>query len=579
MLLYGKRSLILLSLASSAFVAGCDDQSADRQAQKDVERGHLLALGGTEESLTQSKQLLESASANAAASPAVQANAKSLLAQVELEAARAAQRDIDRQMMDLSRLVSEITQLSQQIATTNALVAGYRTYDPKAALASIEKNIADATGGPDKSAWFTHDDAQIPTLVVLKQDISRLEGEITKRQDQLSQLNTRRAAVLTDADQVSRAAEGPKSDQALAAYKQASDLRKQAAYLATEIENVDAALLPLSKDLGVAQGQEQVISALIVELRQQGDALQRGWQQIQEQIGAQSALARAILQGAAGSASAATVVPAGGSIGTKAAQLADIVARLSTLREAALNDARNAAAHYDQAVAKAEDLRRELSTRIEDPRNRSRPEQNSWKTMRDVMHPSVFRLHAAAAQRTLASILATHAQELHARIELRNALMPILEAAGLPMPDQLQAANLERDREQALIAANGAYEAANGLLENITDGQAQADVQNAAYVARALTLYAWSELNRDGGDSKAADEHLELARQVRNAAVERNISLPAMPRRLGPLPKSAPAPEEAPATAPGEPAPAPSDASATPGPATAPSHAPAAPGN
>ncbi len=557
--------LILPGLASLLILSGCDEQSADRKVQNDVDRSHQLALGGTEESLSQARQLLESASTNASASPATQANAKALLAQIELEAARAAQRDIDRQMMDVSRLCSDITQLGQQIATTNALIAGYRRYDPQEALASIQQKIADATGGPDRAAWFTHENSQIPTLTVLEQDIARLEGEIAAQEAKLQQLSAQRTQVLTEADTAARDTEGPKNESTLEAFRRASDLRKQAADIATDMENVEAALLPLRKDLGIAQGQEQVINRVVVELQQQGEALQRAWQQIQQQISAQGALARAILQGAAGSASAASVVPAGGSISNKASELAEIVTRLATLRERALKNARDAAENYGQAVSKAMELRQQLAGKIQDTKNQSRPELNSWKTMRDVMDPAVFRLQQSAAQRTLAGILASHAQELHMRIDLRNALTPILQSAGLPLPDQLAANNADQDRKTALTEANAAYEAANGLLENITEGQAQADVKSAASVARMLTLYAWSELNRAGGDEKSAEEHLELARQVRNAAIEANIVLPTLPAGLSPKssgptsPSTAPATEAlAPATAP-DPAAPPAD--------------------
>ena len=75
-------------------------------------------------------------------------------------------------------------------------------------------------------------------------------------------------------------------------------------------------------------------------------------------------------------------------------------------------------------------------------------------------------------------------------------------------------------------------------------------MQNAAYAARVLTLYAWSQLNQEAGDEKAATEHLELARQVRNAATDRGIALPAMPAGLGAPPK--PAGAEPPATAPAD---------------------------
>ena len=537
-----------------ALLVGCDDASADKQVRAELHKAYQHASAGTAEGLTQAKQVLDTAAANANASPAVQANAKALLAQVELEAARAAQRNIDERMMDVARHVADIAQLAQQISTTNALIAGYKQYDPRETLAAIQKNIADATGGPDKPAWFTHENTQIPTLAVLKQDVARLEGEIAKLDEQLKQLNAKRSEVLQQAEQASREAEAAPKGQNLDAFNRASDLRKQAADLAVEIDRTQAAMTPFRSDLAIAQSQQQVVEAFIADQQKQAEAQTRGWQMIQQQMGAQNGLARAILQGAGTSGGGGnSPVPSGGAIADKAAQLNKVMAEIKELREQALSNARAADEHYGQAVTLAEQLRQDLETNIREPKNSSRPEQTSWKALRDVMHPASFRMHQADAKRTLAGILGTEAMELTLRMDLRNLLQPILEAAGLTVPDELQATNVEREREQRLTDANASYKEADELLQNITEGQAQESVQNAAYVARLLTLYAWSQLNRQSGDTQGAQERLELAQQVKNTLVERQIPLPALPEALGgahPATAPATAPAETPATAP-----------------------------
>jgi hypothetical protein len=576
-----RTSILAPAACAIILLVGCDQGGGDRQAREDVRKSHELALAGTEEANTEAKQRLELAAGNNEASPAVQANAKSLLAQLELDAARTAQRSIDQKMMDVSRAVADITQLAQQIATTNALVAGYQQYDPRPTLEAIEKSIADATGGPDKPAWFTHEDTTINTLTVLREQITKLEAEIAALQAKLDELGQQRTAVLAEADQASRAAEGNAAEQTLDAFKRASELRKQAADLAVEIDRTQAAMVPLRNDLAVAQSQAQVIEGLIADLRQRAQAQTQGWQMIQQQMAAQTGLSRSILQGAGGGAGGASTAPIGGAISDKAAQLGKILEEIKTLREDAVTNARNAAEHYGQAVTQAESLRQSLSQRIGDPKNEGRSEIKSWTTMRDVMHPATFRLHQAAALRTLASLQGSEATEHTMRIELRNLLVPILEAAGLQMPDALQAPNLERDREQTLTAANEAYKEADELLQNITEGQAQPEVQNAAYVARILTLYGWSQLNRANGDERGAQERLELAREIKNAATERQIALPALPEGLGGAPATAPAaadPATAPATAPATDAPADAPAAApTDAPAAPPAETPAAP--
>jgi hypothetical protein len=144
--------LAAASLSIGLALVGCDDASADKQVRAELHKAYQHASAGTAEGLTQAKQVLDTAAANANASPAVQANAKALLAQVELEAARGAQRSIDERMMDVARHVADIAQLGQQISTTNALIAGYKQYDPRETLAAIQKNMVHAREHADPHA-------------------------------------------------------------------------------------------------------------------------------------------------------------------------------------------------------------------------------------------------------------------------------------------------------------------------------------------------------------------------------------------------------------------------------------------
>jgi hypothetical protein len=112
----------------------------------------------------------------------------------------------------------------------------------------------------------------------------------------------------------------------------------------------------------------------------------------------------------------------------------------------------------------------------------------------------------------------------------QGALM--LQSAGLAVPSSVQAADLEREREKALKDASEAYSKANDALENVVEGQRDESLRNAAEVARILTLYGWSMLEKQANDPKA-DEHLQLAIQYRKAAAEQNMPLPALPSGLG----------------------------------------------
>ena len=539
----------------SAALIGCDDtRSADRRVQNDLNRGIELAQQGTEQSIKQAQQVLETAASDSAASPATRANAKALLAQTELENARNAQREADRLQIELARLVWQADELGLQIGTTNALVAGYRKYDPQEARANIEKAIADATGGPEKPAWFTHENTTLPTLAAVRQVISRLEGEIAQHNDKIKELTTQRDRALADSEQQSRIAQSGRRGEHLDAFRQASELRKRAADLTTAINVEQAALIPLQRDLATAQAQQSVLEEVIAQLQAQGAALENGWKTVQQQIGAQATIASSILQGNGESSPvAASGSTTAGSIASKGAEIERLVAQLKTLRDQAMNDARNASTHYDEATKAANDLRSQLQAKINEL-GPERAESKAWSRLISILSPSIFQLQQSAAQRTLASLYASRAVEYGLRITLRNSLAPALQAAGLAMPPSLQATNLEADREQAIKDASEAYAEANRLLENVAEGQRDETLTNAAQVARILTLYNWSMLERQANDARSADDHLQLAIQFRNAALDQNISLPNLPAGLGPRPNSA-EPTTAPA-AEGETAPA-----------------------
>ena len=93
--LSGKSAWVLVCV-SVLGVAGCDEGAGEKRVREQVDKSHRLALSGTTESLEEARQILETVSSDTSASVATQANAKSLLAQVELEAARAAQRMMSR---------------------------------------------------------------------------------------------------------------------------------------------------------------------------------------------------------------------------------------------------------------------------------------------------------------------------------------------------------------------------------------------------------------------------------------------------------------------------------------------------
>src|SRR5450432_1789316 len=211
-------------ILAAAFFVGCDNEQnkADKQVQLDLSAARQVALSGKDGSDAAAQKILQEAAGSAAASPNIRAAAKSALAQADLEAAHETMRKIDRSELDLARVLWEMSQLSEQIRTSNSAVVGFGKYDPKDARDAIQMKIAEAQGGPGKTVWFQQDNASIPTLSAVKQQISETEGQIAQLQQQVKNLTDERDHILDTAEQAAAQADKLKGTEAVQVFKRSS---------------------------------------------------------------------------------------------------------------------------------------------------------------------------------------------------------------------------------------------------------------------------------------------------------------------------------------------------------------------
>src|SRR5439155_1552327 len=123
-------------------------------------------------------------------------------------------------------------------------------------------------------------------------------------------------------------------------FKQASNLRKQAADLGTQIENVKSQIIPLQMDLNVAQGQQAVVNSAIDGLQKQLQLLDEHWKSAQVQITVQQDLAKQITSASSNAPATqpeAAPITAGKSIAEKAAVLAQLITQTDALRDQAVD--------------------------------------------------------------------------------------------------------------------------------------------------------------------------------------------------------------------------------------------------
>jgi predicted nuclease with TOPRIM domain len=537
----GWKRASLMILAATIFV-GCDnDQNkADKQVQADLSDARQVALSSKDGAVDAAHKKLEDAASTAAASANVRAAAKSALAQADLEAAHQSMQKIDREELDLARAVWEISQLAEQIRTSNSAVVGFSKYDPKEAHDAIQEKIAEAQGGSGKAVWFQQGNATIPTLSAVKQQISELEGQIAQLQQQVKNLSDEQAHLIDTAEQAAAQADKLKGNEAVDVFKRSSDFRKQAGDKAVEIDKLQSQIDRLQRNLAIAQGQESTLNEVIAQLQDQSATLDAGWKQIADHVAAQQQLSAQILGTAGGSQpAAAEVSTAGQSIVQKALELDRLAKDIQKLREDAQLDASNSAKFFEDAYTAADEFRRATQTKITDPKNAGRPEIAVWKSMIAALDPQQFRLQQAAAQRTLGDLYLSNAASINRRISLRDSLKSSVEGTTLSVPAEINDPDLDKSMQNALTLANEAYDESDKLLGNIADSGASPELQGSALLNHALTLYGWAQIARLSGDEPTAASRIQLAIQDRNNAADHNIPIPAMPSELGTVPKAA----------------------------------------
>ncbi|HVT90096.1 MAG TPA: hypothetical protein VHD56_14680 [Tepidisphaeraceae bacterium] len=557
-------------IAAALLVGGCDDSQhqADKKVQSDLSEARQFALS---QDAAQEHSKLEEAAGNTDASPGVHAQAKAALAEAEFEVGRNTAAKIGRADVTLARTLWEISQLADQIRAGNMSVAGYRKYDPKPAREAIAARIEQAAGGADKPAWFTHDHSTIPTLDAANKEIARLQGELTQRNEQLTNLTQQRTRLMDEAEQSLAQSDQLKGDKAIEPFKHASDLRKQAGDIAVQIDTLKSEIAQRNAALAVAQGQKTAASDVISQLNDQLAAIEKAWKELDSQEASNQKLSAAILGSGATAApdeAAAAAAAVAGSISQKASVIENLVKEIQKLRADAVTSITNASKYYDEAYTSASQMGVDLKTRISDPNNAKRPEVDAWKNMVKVLEPMQYRLQQASVQRTLGDLYTSEVVSLSDRISLRDSLQKSLRNAGLVVPATLSAGELEQDRKTAIANGEAAYKASDDALSAIVDGVAPEEMRVSARIGRALTFYEWAQLARVSGDETTALTRIGSAARERNTAAEANLALvPVMPSELGPIPKpAAPASEPAPAETPATP----TDAAA---PATAPADA------
>lgn len=526
------------ALPLATLLAGCERAAEQADRMLDQQFQEARGEGGTDIAK------LQQASEAAALTDAGRAYAKQVLAQAELEAARARLRAVDAREVQIARLLGEINTLATRIAANNRAIDAYRQFLDQAAKRSkdaLQAAAAGVQGAGDQKAWPAGGqvEGQQPTLAAVTAELERVGGEIAKLEEQQKQLQEQRAAAEQQAAELFRKADTLRGQQAVKVFTEASAQQKAATDLAIQIAAIDAQLQPLGKQQDLAKMQQERLTATagdFQKLIQQTDANAK---QIDELIAARGELTKAMVSGpepaappprggaaaaeaegndAAAAEAAAALAPTRTTLAGKAAELGRLVGEAEAARQEAVGHLTSAIAN----LTKAKDLVTGLQNRARERAGQPAPDQSAWQSLVESYDPSHVQLQLANAHELLASTYRDAASSLAARQQTGEYVQTVLKAADVPVPQGLDA-NLAGAWQEARKQALEHYEQAITAFAELKDRGESGARAAAGHVA---ALHARSLLHLGGPQPDDAAAKKDLAEAQRAVKESQGVQFP-----------------------------------------------------
>jgi len=550
-------------------VAGCENPS--RQADRQVEA--ILDQITPRDTLAQKQGFYDKAvlAFNGSASPIEQAIVLDASAKNHEQVALSLIDQINHKRGAADKLISDIGDLVTDIRGEETILDKWTATDPSRALAKLDSDKQRAVG--PEAVWFPHDQDPIPTAAKAQADITRLTAAIDDTNSHAQALAKQHDDIVAQADQIERQSEGETGQSAVADFKKASDLRKQAADVSVEIDKAHASLVPLTQDLGVANSQLQIVRSAIANMEAISTQMSSSWADLQSRMQATQQRIKDYDSGNAPSVESLT---------------ADLVKQLDDIkqkRKDAEVELQKAIAQLNMAQAQAVIARRSLPT----PANGSTdlvPTQAAAKFHVDLNSPESLYIDQADCQRLLGDLYAGEAEDLAAREHLQVTAAPVYayKHVMLKLPPGLDE-SLEQQRKDAVAAADDMYTKADQTLDKPSGATTPRDMtalKNLAISRKIFLQVDWAILEPDPDAGHLSKAHDALTRLQGASAKDVPMYLPAVVAPVVELPPAAPT--QSPATTPSTPdntaqppaAPATPDTSGTPS-APAGSVTPAAP--
>lgn len=547
-----RKTILILGAAAWSGLAmlsvGCEDTAtADRQAADAMAQVAASANAGEAE-LAGAQQILSQAVAGEV-SDGVKAQANLSLAHTSLAQAQLLLRDAARYDLLAARTASEILDQAAQVHAAALKADGYRKLNPGTSKADIQNLINQARGSAEQQVWTNG----LPTLAAAQQQVSKLEGEVAQVQSEISALSQQQSAAVQEAEASARQAEDLKGRESVEAFTRASNSRKQASDIGTQIDLAKARLSKLNGELEMAKGNQQAVTAAISELESQMKSLDEGWQAIQAQIEAQSALAREIVN-------TATALPnvdgteqmaettAGKSLAGRAELFKKYSDEASRLRTEAAEKIDQAEGQFGAAKASAGTALTAMTEAENQPVGANA--KAALTLGKNTFSLSQYTLAQSQSAQATGRLHLSAAAAAKTRLILASAVVPVLQSAGASIPPALQEPDLAKKLKESMDLSSSALKSADETLISVAGGSTPADesAARAAAVQRALVQYDLARLAEMNGDEAGKQAALNNAGEAIKSAAELQAVLPQLPAELikyiPEKPKEEPAPVE-----------------------------------
>jgi len=474
-----RRTVLALAIGGLVFTSvACDSMEsdsgkADRRVAETIKEGMASRQIPSAQSLAKSVSELTKAAAESGASATTKIEAKSLLAQAELESGDRLVRDLDRVEPAISRALWDIGQIAGRIQSLNDSTKAMASATPDATLKAIADKRAEMAAAGEAATKAAAD----------------IQANIDKVKAQVTTLTQQKDAAIGEADAAQdKATKANDNKGRVTLAEQAGESRRKGANLGHDIDKESAALLPLERDLLVEQTKKKTAEDAVAALDASKQMTDAAWQSTQAQIQAQRGLASKL----------------GEELTAKAAELDKLSKDAAGLRAQAVTKFENAGKQAAGAGNEAKTLTGELGQWGNNEKFSTSAEKKAWEQLRNIYHPNLFKQMEADAQSALGNLYSRQAELQQAKAKVVAAVGKTLADAGLTVPPALAAA----DDGKAVEAANKAYAEAASKYQDSVSGVPK-DAQQAARISAMFSMYG-QYLNGDkaklGEAKKARDE-------------------------------------------------------------------------